>query len=75
MTEHTAKTRRASGKNMRDKGAPTRKAPANRKKPKSQQTGAAKARTGTKQEKLVEMLRRPEGATIEQMAKALQWQT
>jgi hypothetical protein len=33
-----------------------------------------KPRTGTKQEKLIKMLRRPEGATIEQIVKATGWQ-
>jgi hypothetical protein len=31
-------------------------------------------RTGTKQAKLIAMLRTPEGATVEQMAKAFGWQ-
>ena len=36
---------------------------------------AASPRKGTKQEKLIAMLRRKEGATIEQLAHALAWQT
>ena len=52
-----------------------RKGPTKSRKSKSTKAKGAKAQTGTKQEKLIGMLRRPEGATIEQMAKALQWQT
>ena len=33
-----------------------------------------KSRDGTKQAKLIEMLRRPEGATIDQIVKATGWQ-
>ena len=36
--------------------------------------GAAKARTGTKQALVVEMLRRPEGATVDQIMEATGWQ-
>jgi hypothetical protein len=36
--------------------------------------GAASKRTGTKQEKLIAMLRRDQGATIEEIVKALDWQ-
>jgi hypothetical protein len=39
------------------------------------QQQAAPSRKGTKQEKLITMLRRKEGVTIEQMARALAWQT
>lgn len=35
---------------------------------------ASSPRTGTKQEKLISLLRRKEGATIEQLARALAWQ-
>jgi hypothetical protein len=35
---------------------------------------ARKTRTGTKQYKIIEMLKRPEGATIEQIAKEANWQ-
>lgn len=38
------------------------------------QQQASTQRKGTKQEKLVAMLRRKEGATIEQIARALAWQ-
>jgi predicted ArsR family transcriptional regulator len=34
----------------------------------------AKQRSGTKQHRLIEMLKRPQGATIAQLAKALHWQ-
>jgi hypothetical protein len=51
-------------------------------KPKVVKTGSRKARRGpakagrtdTKQDKLVAMLRRPEGATVDEMAKAFGWQ-
>ena len=36
--------------------------------------GAAKARAGTKQALVVEMLRRPEGATVDQIMEATGWQ-
>ena len=36
--------------------------------------GARKPQTGTKQEKLIAMLRRPEGATVEEIARAFGWQ-
>jgi hypothetical protein len=35
---------------------------------------AAKPRTGTKQARMIAMLRRPEGATVEQIAEAMGWQ-
>ena len=34
----------------------------------------AKPQRSTKQDRLIAMLRRPEGATVEQIAKALNWQ-
>jgi hypothetical protein len=44
-----------------------------RKQPVAQQQ-ASSPRKGTKQEKLIALLRRKEGATIEQIARALAWQ-
>lgn len=44
-----------------------------RKQPVAQQQ-APSPRKGTKQEKLITLLRRKEGATIEQIARALAWQ-
>ncbi len=38
------------------------------------QQQASSPRKGTKQEKLIAMLRRKEGATVEQIARALGWQ-
>ena len=35
---------------------------------------ARATRTGTKQAQLIEMLRRPEGVTIDEVVKALDWQ-
>jgi hypothetical protein len=44
-----------------------------RKQPVAQQQ-ASSSRKGTKQEKLITLLRRKEGATIEQISRALAWQ-
>ena len=57
-------------------------APATKPRPKAKKattgrhgaTGAAKARTGTKQALMIEMLRRPEGATVDQIMDATGWQ-
>ena len=57
-------------------------APATKHRPKAKKattgrhgaTGAAKARTGTKQALMIEMLRRPEGATVDQIMDATGWQ-
>ena len=38
------------------------------------EAGTRKPRTGTKQEQLIVMLRRPEGATVEEAVKAFGWQ-
>jgi predicted ArsR family transcriptional regulator len=43
-------------------------------KPKAATKGERTLRTGSKQAKLIEMLKRPNGATIAEMAKALSWQ-
>lgn len=52
------------------KKAPARRAAKTRKPP----AGERKPRPHTKHMKLIEMLRRPNGATIAQLAKALSWQ-
>ena len=55
-----AKTRKKQARKARtDKGAPKTE---------------RKPRDGTKQAKLIAMLRRPEGATIDQIVKAFAWQ-
>ena len=46
-----------------------------RTKPKTAATKAATPRTESKQARLIEMLKRPEGATIDEMVKALTWQS
>jgi len=43
-------------------------------KPKTAATKAATPRTESKQARLIEMLKRPEGASIEEIVKALDWQ-
>ncbi len=69
-----SKTRKESPRTRTAKGTPTRK-PA-----KKARRGAASkkvngvARRGTKQAILIEMLRRPNGATIEQMIAKTGWQ-
>ncbi len=42
--------------------------------PEAQPTGKPTPRAGTKQAKMIEMLKRPEGATVEQIAVATGWQ-
>ncbi|MFN4204791.1 MAG: DUF3489 domain-containing protein [Agrobacterium albertimagni] len=44
-------------------------------KPKAAATKASTPRAASKQAKLIEMLKRPEGATIEEIVKALTWQS
>jgi hypothetical protein len=56
--------RKASAKEAKAKAKPAKAAPADKPTP----------RAGTKQATLIEMLRRPEGATVEQIAKATGWQ-
>ena len=84
-TQETAKVghggaqRRSGG----SAGKPAKKAAATRKaavsrpqagKPKAKRSaGAVKARTDTKQAKLIAMLRAPDGATIEEVVKAFGW--
>jgi predicted ArsR family transcriptional regulator len=43
-------------------------------KARASRTGSKRANRPTKQAQLIELLRRPEGATLEQMSKALGWQ-
>jgi len=54
----------------KSKKKPSRKARADKGAPKTER----KSRDGTKQAKLIAMLRRPEGATIDQIVKATGWQ-
>jgi len=44
-------------------------------KPKAAATTASTPRAESKQAKLIEMLKRPEGATIDEIVKALAWQS
>jgi transposase len=67
--EHVGKgrARGAKGKRRPATGRKANVAPAKAK-------GAASKRTGTKQEKLIAMLRRNEGVTVDEVVKALDWQ-
>jgi hypothetical protein len=48
--------------------------PAAKEKPVVDAKPIRKTRTGTKQAKIIEMLKRPEGATVEQIANEVNWQ-
>jgi hypothetical protein len=67
--------READGAQKRAKTKAAKTAPATR-KPKAKAASADKPtpRAGTKQAQMIEMLRRPEGATVEQIAAATGWQ-
>jgi hypothetical protein len=67
-----ARSRPAKGKGKPDKTAPARSRP----KPAAASEPVAKPtpRTGTKQALMIELLKRPEGATVEQIAAATGWQ-
>lgn len=54
--------------------AKSKKAPARRAAKTAKQPGGARKPRHTKHMKLIEMLRRPDGATVAQIAKALNWQ-
>ena len=75
-----SKSRKESPRARTAKGTPTRK-PAKKARRGAASKGAASkkvngsARRGTKQAILIEMLRRPNGATIEQMTAKTGWQT
>ncbi len=75
-----SKSRKESPRARTAKGTPTRK-PAKRARRGAASKGAASkkvngsARRGTKQAILIEMLRRPDGATIQQMSAKTGWQT
>jgi len=62
--EATPARRKARAKGAKAKAKPAKPAPADKPTP----------RAGTKQAKLIELLRRPEGATVEQIAKVTGWQ-
>ena len=74
-----SKSRKESPRARTAKGTPTRK-PAKKARRGAVSKGAASkkvngsARRGTKQAILIEMLRRPDGATIEEMAARTGWQ-
>lgn len=54
--------------------AKSKKAPARRAAKATKPSSVRKPRQHTKHMKLIEMLRRPDGATVAQIAKALNWQ-
>jgi hypothetical protein len=56
------------------KPAKTTTTPETEAEPKAEEKPARKIRQGTKQAKVIEMLQRPEGATITQIAEATTWQ-
>jgi hypothetical protein len=60
---------KASTSSTKKKATRTKKA-----KPKAEAATERTPRTDSKQAKLIEMLKRPEGATIAEVIKALQWQ-
>ena len=60
---------KASNNAAKKKTTRTKKA-----KPKAETATERTPRTDSKQSKLIEMLKRPEGATIAEVAEALQWQ-
>jgi hypothetical protein len=60
---------KASNTATKKKATRTKKA-----KPKTAAAAERTPRTDSKQAKLIEMLKRPEGATIAEVIKALQWQ-
>jgi hypothetical protein len=64
----TPAKRKASRKAKASKSAPTAGEPG------AQSTGKPTPRAGTKQAQMIEMLKRPEGATVEQIAAATGWQ-
>ena len=65
---------RVKGKQAEAKAARAAKPNKRPKSPKSKSSGAVATREGTKQSQLIDMLRRPKGATIDAIAEALSWQ-
>jgi hypothetical protein len=66
--------RRASGAETGSKGGPKRRV-ARTAAVKPDSGAARESRTGTKQEKLIALLRTSEGATVDELAKAFGWQS
>ena len=69
-----SKSRKDSPRARSTKGTPTRKAAKKARRRATSNKAHGTARGGTKQAILIEMLRRPKGATIEQMATRTGWQ-
>ncbi len=69
-----SKTRKDSPRARTDKGTPTRKPATRARRGAASKKVNGRARRGTKQAILIEMLRRPNGATIEQMTAKTGWQ-
>ena len=65
---------RVKGKQAGPKAARTAKPNKRPKAPKSKSPVTVATREGTKQSQLIDMLRRPKGATIDEIAEALSWQ-
>ena len=69
-----SKTRKVSPSARSTKGTPVRKAAKKARRGAASKKVNGRARRGTKQAILIEMLRRPNGATIEQMTAKAGWQ-
>ncbi len=69
-----SKTRKDSPRARTAKGTPTRKPAKEARRGAASKKVNGSARRGTKQAILIEMLRRPNGATIEQMTAETGWQ-
>ena len=69
-----SKTRKDSPRARTAKGTPTRKPTKKARRGAASKKVNGRARRGTKQAILIEMLRRPNGATIQQMSAKTGWQ-
>ncbi len=69
-----SKTRKESPRARTAKGTPTRKPAKKARRGAASEKVNGSTRRGTKQATLIEMLRRPNGATIEQMTAKTGWQ-
>ncbi len=69
-----SKTRKDSPRARSAKGTPTRKPAKKARRGAASKKVNGSARRGTKQASLIELLRRPNGATIEQMTAKTGWQ-
>jgi Protein of unknown function (DUF3489) len=65
---------RVKSKQAAPKAASSAKPNKRPKAPKSKAAGSVATREGTKQSQLIDLLRRPKGATIDEIAEALSWQ-